>query len=123
MTACTGQPILANNITQAQAFCIATACLQVQVLNKRKGPLSQQVAGGGNSMIERTIQKWNHIKWLAWARLFNPRRRTQELMDNYEGPNYSQRLIYSNQNKFSLRRGETMPTDGGGGLLVAQHRL
>lgn len=30
--ACTGQPILANNVTQAQAFCIATACLQVPVL-------------------------------------------------------------------------------------------
>uniref|UniRef100_A0A6G1S9T3 Uncharacterized protein n=1 Tax=Aceria tosichella TaxID=561515 RepID=A0A6G1S9T3_9ACAR len=28
ITACTGQPVLANNITQAQAFCIATACLQ-----------------------------------------------------------------------------------------------
>lgn len=32
MTACTGQPVLATNVTQAQAFCIATACLQVPVL-------------------------------------------------------------------------------------------
>lgn len=31
MTACTGSPTLANNVTQAQAFCIATACLQVPV--------------------------------------------------------------------------------------------
>ena len=34
ITACTGQPVLANNVTQAQAFCIATACLQVPVLTK-----------------------------------------------------------------------------------------
>lgn len=32
LTACTGSPTLANNITQAQAFCIATACLEVPVL-------------------------------------------------------------------------------------------
>lgn len=31
MTACTGSPTLGNNVTQAQAFCIATACLQVPV--------------------------------------------------------------------------------------------
>lgn len=35
LTACTGQPNLADNITQAQAFCIATACLQVPVLLNR----------------------------------------------------------------------------------------
>lgn len=34
VTACTGQPMLANNVTQAQAFCIATACLQVPVISK-----------------------------------------------------------------------------------------
>lgn len=34
ITTCTGQPFLANNVTQAQAFCIATACLQVPVLTK-----------------------------------------------------------------------------------------
>ena len=59
LTACTGQPILANNVTQAQAFCIATACLQVPVLKK-----AHTFSLSGN-LLERTASRWNLFKSLT----------------------------------------------------------
>lgn len=58
MTACTGQPMLANNVTQAQAFCIATACLQVQVSPNSNDSKANPSGGhnSGNSIVVDVIQ-------------------------------------------------------------------
>lgn len=54
--------MLANNVTQAQAFCIATACLQVPVLfNKRPHPVLSLLGPPSlaNNLLERTTSKLN----------------------------------------------------------------
>lgn len=51
MSVCTGQPVLANNITQAQAFCIATACLQVGAMKRQNlSAVSKWATLGGGSV-------------------------------------------------------------------------
>lgn len=60
---------MATNITQAQAFCIATACIQVRfnanqnqlILRPPLLPSSYQT----NSMIERTVNKWSPLGLLT----------------------------------------------------------
>lgn len=66
IAACTGQPILADNVTQAQAFCIATACLQVSV-SEKTNPLMTKTS----HFIERTANKLNLLKSFL---LFGPSR-------------------------------------------------
>lgn len=67
ITACTGQPILATNVTQAQAFCIATACLQVPVFVRfvANSPNERQSANKLNlfkpSLLFGAFDK--HSKW------------------------------------------------------------
>ncbi|KAG9510614.1 hypothetical protein GZH46_00834 [Fragariocoptes setiger] len=59
ISSCTGQTMLAPNITQAQAFCIATACLQVPITAaKTTLPLNAWFRSLG-SQLKRT---------LAWPR-------------------------------------------------------
>lgn len=76
ITACTGQPILANNVTQAQAFCIATACLQVPVLRPPPRPLAL-----ANHLRERTMNKLALFKSLLWLKATS-----RDTKQNYQLP-------------------------------------
>lgn len=68
LTACTGQASLPTNITQAQAFCIATACLQVKVSLDHKPdtlaslpPLSPLSSSSSSSFMSSKLSPyWIH---------------------------------------------------------------
>lgn len=61
--------MLATNITQAQAFCIATACLQVPVFVTRASPFSTILSSAANSLHER--QSSNKLNLFRPSLLFS----------------------------------------------------
>lgn len=97
--ACLGQPILATNITQAQAFCIASACLQVRVFT----PLTDKAQLGSGYLGRNKIHRLSLLRnFFSWS---SARYRHNQRAEQWVPPSY---LLAQHRLRYLRRRRDTL---------------